>query len=139
MTYIEVSDVRAKLGEAYSTEPSDDIISFFIQRREAEVKERTGEEWTDAASCPALIKTFILNSVCADILLRDLTGDDNVDALNTSLGELKIDKSENIKFKLQFMETLAESANLALQTYLAQKQYYDYDNESSLIYKRSEP
>lgn len=144
MPFPTVSDVREKLGDAYSSDPPDPVIQSFLDRRIAQVKALTGQDFSD--SVPELIFKWVLNYTCSDIILRRLTGVDAEDVLNYTIGELRESKDENVKLKVSLIEALRESADLALRQYLARtKQYYDYvsdvenEEERSLIFRRSAP
>jgi len=115
MTFPSIQDVRDKLGEAYSTDPADSIIQSFLDRRIAQIKEKTGEDFAD--SVPQAIFKWVLNTVCADVILRDLTGKDSADALNYSLGELKENKDPNVQLKLKLYEIFMAEADKALKSY----------------------
>lgn len=89
---------------------------------------------------------WVLNYTCIDVLVNDLTGNDSADALEYAIGELRESKDENVKLKLNIIQVLKESADLALkQFFMQQKNYYNYDSEveeeceRSLIFRRSAP
>lgn len=113
---ITVADVRTTLGEAYSIIPDDATIQEFINRRLEELQDLIG---TDPASAPhkGLLKKWLINRVCMDVIAWDLTGISNDDALDYSIGELRESRSENVKMKLTYYESFKESAELALNTY----------------------
>jgi len=144
MAWPTITDVREKLGDAYSTEPTDTVIQSFLDRRIAQVKELTGSDFTD--SVPETIFKWVLNYTCADVIFRELAGKDAADVLEYSLGELKESKDPNVKLKLSLIEALVESADIALKQYfMQQKNYYDYvsdveeESDRSLIFRRSAP
>ncbi len=144
MAFPTVSDVRSKLGDAYSTDPADTIIQSFLDRRIAQVKELTGNDFSD--SVPETIFKWVLNYTCADVIFRELTGKDAADILDYSLGELRESKDENVRLKTSLIESLKESAELALKQYfMQQRNYYDYvstveeESQRSLIFRRSAP
>ena len=111
-----VSDVKQTLGDAY-TSISDDVISNFLDKRIAEVKELTGEEFSDFV--PEAIRKWVLYNVCADIILRDLTGKDTADALQYSIGELRESKDPNVQLKLKLYEIYRTEAQEALKSYFS--------------------
>lgn len=115
MTLISVSDVRNSLGGAYATEPSDDVIQSFIDQREAELKEIIGIDDLSSAPHQALLKKWLLNKVCIDVLRNDMLGKDSADTLSYSIGELREDKSPNIKLKQEWIQIMEQAAEDALQ------------------------
>ncbi|RLI77986.1 hypothetical protein DRP05_08705 [Archaeoglobales archaeon] len=144
MPFPTVSDVREKLGTAYSDNPSNPVIQSFLDRRIAQIKELTGNDFSD--SVPETIFLWVLNYTCIDVLVNDLTGNDSADALDYAIGELRESKDENVKLKLNIIQVLKESADLALkQFFMQQKNYYNYESEveeeyeRSLIFRRSSP
>lgn len=119
MSLITVSEVREALGDAYSTEPSDEVISSYIDKREAELKEVVGLEDLTTSSYQSLLKRWLLNKVCIDVVKRDLIGKDSADNLDYSLGEFRESKDTNIKLKVNWIETMEQAAENALQMYFA--------------------
>ncbi len=116
---ITVSEVRDALGEAYETYPSDAIIQGFIDRRSEELRELTGLSDLAQASYQSLLKKWLLNKVCIDVLRYELLGKDATQALDYSIGDLKASKSKNIDLKLKWIETMEEAAERALDEYFA--------------------
>lgn len=114
---ITVSDVRLALGDAYATYPDDATIQGFIIKREDELKELIGIDDLTTASYQNLLKQYLVNVVAMDVLRYDLLGKDSADSLDYSIGDLKEDKSHNIKLKQHWIETFKESAEIALNTY----------------------
>jgi len=110
-----IQDVRDSLGDAYSTDPADTVIQSFLDRRIAQIKEKTGESFD--TSVPESIYKWVLNTVCADVVLRDLTGKDSADALSYSIGELREDKDPNVQLKLKLYEIFMAEAEKALKSY----------------------
>ena len=150
MAWPTVTGVREKLGDAYATEPADTVIQSFLDRRIAQIKERTGSDFinpeTGEEDVPETIFKWVLNYTCADVIFRELTGKDAADVLEYSLGELKESKDPNVKLKLSLIEALVESAEIALKQYfMQQRNFYDYaseveeEYERSLIFRRSSP
>ncbi|RLI70287.1 hypothetical protein DRO97_11010 [Archaeoglobales archaeon] len=144
MPFPTISNVREKLGTAYSDTPNDPVIQSFLDRRIAQIKELTGSDFSN--SVPETIFIWVLNYTCIDVLVNDLTGNDSADALDYAIGELRESKDENIKLKLTVIESLKEVAELALNQYfMQQRNYYDYESdveeeyERSLIFRRSSP
>ncbi len=115
MTLISVSDVRTALGGAYATEPDDATIQSFIDQREAELREIIGIDDLSSAPHQALLKKWLLNKVCIDVLRNDMLGKDSADTLSYSIGELREDKSPNIKLKQEWIQIMEQAAEDALQ------------------------
>ena len=115
MTLISVSDVRTALGGAYATEPDDATIQSFIDQREAELRDIIGIDDLSSAPHQALLKKWLLNKVCIDVLRNDMLGKDSADSLNYSIGELREDKSPNIKLKQEWIQIMEQAAEDALQ------------------------
>ncbi len=122
---ITVSDVRNALGKAYETYPSDTVIQNYIDQRTKELKELIGLEDLAQAPYQQLLKKWLLNKVCIDVLRYDLLGTDSADALEYTIGDLRESKSENIKLKLQWIEILEETANKAIEEYFARTINYE--------------
>ena len=114
---ITVSDVRRALGQAFTTEPDDETIQSFIDEREAELKEIIGIDELSSAPHQALLKKWLLNKVCIDVLRNDMLGKDSADTLSYSIGELKEDKSPNIKLKQEWIQIMEQAAEEALQAW----------------------
>lgn len=114
---ITVSDVRRALGQAFTTEPDDETIQSFIDEREAELKEIIGIDDLSSAPHQALLKKWLLNKVCIDVLRNDMLGKDSADTLSYSIGELKEDKSPNIKLKQEWIQIMEQAAEEALQAW----------------------
>ena len=114
---ITVSDVRLALGDAYATYPDDPTIQSFITKREDELKELIGLDDLTAASYQNLLKQYLVNVVAMDVLRYDLLGKDSADSLDYTIGDLRENKSQNVKLKQQWIETFKESAEIALNTY----------------------
>lgn len=120
---ITVADVRTTLGEAYSIIPDDATIQEFINRRLEELQDLIG---TDPASAPhqGLLKKWLISKVCADVIARDLIGVDSADVLDYSIAELRESKSENVRLKVTWIETLNNAAELALSSYFLKTRGY---------------
>jgi len=114
---ITVSDVRRALGQTFTTEPDDETIQSFIDEREAELKEIIGIDDLSSAPHQALLKKWLLNKVCIDVLRNDMLGKDSADTLSYSIGELKEDKSPNIKLKQEWIQIMEQAAEEALQAW----------------------
>ena len=110
---ITIDDIRNELGEAYSNVP-DAIIQNFINKRENELKELIQYNDLSKAPYPYLLKKWLMNVVCIDILKWDMLGKDSADSLNYSIGDLKENKDLNIKLKLEWIQMLKEDAEKAL-------------------------
>ena len=128
MPFPTVQDIRDRLGDAYSTDPADPIIQSFLDRRIAQIKEKTGEDFD---TVPESIYKWVLNTVCADVILRDLTGKDAADALNYSLGELKENKDPNVQLKLKLYEIFMAEADKALKSYFSRTRLISYASSES--------
>ncbi len=128
MPFPTIQDVRDRLGDAYSTDPADSIIQSFLDRRIAQIKEKTGEDFD---TVPESIFKWVLNTVCADVILRDLTGKDAADALNYSLGELKENKDPNVQLKLKLYEIFMDEADKALKSYFSRTRLISYASSES--------
>ncbi|WP_290597053.1 MULTISPECIES: hypothetical protein [unclassified Archaeoglobus] len=146
MPFPTISDVRNKLGDAYTTDPPDTIIQSFLDRRIAQVKELTGRDFSDFV--PESIFKWVLYYACADVIARDLSGKDSADALEYTLAELRESKDPNVKLKLQLMELFRLEADEALKVFLrSQRSYakYEVDPETQetvvrpTLFKRSAP
>ena len=120
---ITISDIRAALGDAYSTTPDDATIQKFINRREEELKDLIGSDLQNAPY-QNILKKWLLNKVCIDVLMHDLLGIDSADVLEYSIGDLKESKNPNIQLKLQWIEIMKEAANEALKTYMLKTKGY---------------
>ena len=120
---ITISDVRAALGDAYSTTPDDATIQKFINRRGEELKDLIGSDLQNAPY-QNILKKWLLNKVCIDVLMHDLLGIDSADVLEYSIGDLKESKNPNIQLKLQWIEIMKEAANEALKTYILKTKGY---------------
>ncbi len=119
MTLINIADVRKSLGDAFSSEPSDDTIQFFIDQREAELRELIGVEDLSSAPHRALLRKWLLNKVCSDVLRQFITS--KVDQpINYAIGELREDFSKNVEKIREWIEILEQSADQAL------KQWFSY-------------
>ena len=129
MPFPTIQDVKDRLGDAYSTDPPDPIIQSFLDRRIAQIKEKTGEDFTE--SVPESIFKWVLNTVCADVILRDLTGKDAADVLNYSLGELKENKDPNVQLKLKLYEIFMVEADKALKSYFNRTRLISYASSES--------
>ena len=116
---ITVSEVRDALGEAYETYPSDTIIQGFIDNRSEELRELTGLSDLAQASYQSLLKKWLLNKVCIDVLRYELLGKDATQVLDYSIGDFKASKSKNVDLKLKWIETMEEAADKALDEYFA--------------------
>ena len=119
MTLISIADVRKALGDAFSSEPSDDTIQFFIDQREAELRELIGVEDLSSASHQALLKRWLLNKVCSDVLKQFITSKAD-QPLNYAIGELREDFSKNVEKIREWIEIMEQSAEQAL------KQWFSY-------------
>lgn len=121
---ITVADVRATLGDAYSTTPPDSTIQTFIDRRTDELKELTGLNDLSNAPYPSLLKKWLTNMVCCDVIMFDLLGIAIDEALEYSIGELRENLGKTADMKLSWYQSLKESADLALNTYLIKTRGY---------------
>ncbi len=121
---ITVADVRSTLGEAYSTTPDDATIQSFIDRRTEELKDLIGLDDLSSAPYQSLLKKWLLNKVCCDVLAWDLTGISNDDALDYSIGELRESRGKNVDLKLRWYQSFKEAADLALNTYFLKTRGY---------------
>jgi len=110
---ITIDDIRNELGDAYSN-VSDAIIQNFIDKRENELKELIQYDDLSKAPYPYLLKKWLLNVVCIDILKWDMLGKDSADSLNYSIGDLKENRDLNIKLKLEWIQNLKEDAEKAI-------------------------
>ena len=119
MLLITVQDVRKALGDAFSSNLSDDTIQFFINQREEELKELIGLEDLSSASHQALLKKWLLNKVCSDILKQFVIGMVNT-PLSYAIGELREDFSKNVEKIREWIEIMEQSADQAL------KQWFSY-------------
>ena len=115
MGYPTVSDVRQRLGDNYQTEPSDVVIQDFLDRRIAQVEERTGQAWTEP---PEPVFLWVLNQTCADILQREIIDTQASSPLSYKIGDEAVDKAKNIDAKLRAIQLLREDAEQALMQYL---------------------
>ena len=115
MTLVTVADIRNALGQAYATEPDDATIQSFIDQRTEELKEIIGIDDLTSAPHQALLKKWLLNKVCIDVLRNDMLGKDSADTLSYSIGELREDKSPNIKLKQEWIQIMEQAAEDALQ------------------------
>lgn len=119
MTLISIVDVRKALGDAFSSEPSEDTIQFFINQQEEELKELIGVEDLSSAPHQALLKRWLLNKVCSDVLRQFITS--KVDQpLDYAIGELREDFSKNVEKIREWIEIMEQSADQAL------KQWFSY-------------
>jgi len=113
MTLITVSDVRKALGQAFTTEPDDETIQSFIDEREAELKDIIKVQDLTTAPNRALLKKWLLNMVCIDVLRWSITS--KLDQpLSYSIGELREDYSQNAKKVQEWIEIMEQSAKNAL-------------------------
>ena len=115
MGYPTVSDVRQRLGDNYQTEPSDVVIQDFLDRRIAQVEERTGQAWTEP---PEPVFLWVLNQACADVLQREIIDTQASSPLSYKIGDEAVDKAKNIDAKLRAIQLLREEAEQALMQYL---------------------
>lgn len=115
MGYPTPDDVRQKLGDNYQTEPSDPVIESFINRRIAQVEERTGHAWTEP---PESVFLWVLNQTCADILQREIIDSQASSPLSYKIGDEAVDKAKNIDAKLKAIQLLRDEAEQALMQYL---------------------
>jgi len=113
--YPTVTDVRQRLGDNYQTEPSDVVIQGFLDRRIAQVEERTGQAWTEP---PESVFLWVLNQTCADILQREIIDSQASSPLSYKIGDEAVDKAKNIDAKLRAIQLLREEAEQALVRYL---------------------
>ncbi len=120
---ITVAEVKEKLGEAYANF-DETVIQSFISQREAELQELIGLADLSTAPYPSLLKRFLISKVCADVIARDLIGVDSADVLDYSIAELRESKSENVKLKLTWIETLNNAAEMALSSYFLKTRGY---------------
>jgi len=121
---ITVSDVRKILGTAYSDTPDDETIQLFIDQRTEELKDLIGLEDLTAAPYQSLLKKWLLNMVCCNVIAWDLTGIASTEALEYSIGELRESKDKNVDLKISWYQTFKESAELALNTYFLKTRGY---------------
>jgi len=112
--YPTPDDVRQKLGDNYQTEPSDVVIQNFIDRRIAQVEEKTGT-WTEP---PEPVFLWVLNQTCADILQREIIDSQASSPLSYKIGDEAVDKAKNIDAKLKAIQLLRDEAEQALMQYL---------------------
>ena len=117
MTLITVSDVREALGDAYATYPPDSVVQSYISKREEELKELINVTDLTTASYQNLLKRYLINKVAVDVIQYDLIGRDSADSLDYTVGDLREDKSHNIKLKEQWIGVFKDAADLALKTY----------------------
>jgi len=120
---ITVSDVRRNLGTAYSNSPDDATIQSFIDKRVEELKELIGLYDLASVQYQTLLKKWILNMVCCDVIAFDLMGL-SAEALEYSIGELRESKAKNVDIKISWYQTFKESAELALNTYFLKTRGY---------------
>ena len=120
---ITVGEVRKSLGENYSTYPADDVIQSFIEQREAELEAVIGIGLSDAPH-QALLKKWLLNKVCADVLQYDLIGKESQESASYAIAELKEDRSKNIELKQEWIQILNEAAEKALNTWFLKTKGY---------------
>jgi hypothetical protein len=121
---ITIAEVRSTLGEAYSTKPDDAIIQSFIDRRTEELKDLIGLDDLSSPPHQSLLKRWLLNKVCCDVLANDLLGVDSADVLEYSIGELRESRSKNVDLKLTWYQSFKEAADLALNTYFLKTRSY---------------
>jgi hypothetical protein len=123
MTLITVSDVRKALGQAFTTEPDDETIQSFIDEREAELKDIIKVQDLTTAPNRALLKKWLLNMVCIDVLRWSITS--KLDQpLSYSIGELREDYSQNAKIVQESIKIMEQSAEQALQMWFTQNVRY---------------
>jgi len=123
MTLITVSDVRKALGKAFATEPDDATIQSFIDQREAELKDIIKVQDLTTAPNQALLKKWLLNKVCIDVLGWSITGKSD-QPLSYSIGELREDYSQNTKIIQEWIQIMEQSAEQALQMWFTQNVRY---------------
>ncbi len=116
---ITIIEVRNSLGEAYATYPDDTVIQDFIDRRSEELKELIGLSDLAQASNQSLLKKWLLNKVCIDVLRYEMLGKDATQALDYSIGDFRASKSKNVELKLDWIKTMEEAAEKALEEYFA--------------------
>ncbi len=119
MTYIAISDIRTRLGAAYTSTPDDATITFFIDQREAELDEELGTFDT----LPASLKQALICTVAADVLENDLTGVVSAQSNNYKLGDLSENYSPNIELKTEQIASLRSEAEKAKMRYLELTSY----------------
>lgn len=120
---ITVAEVKEKLGEAYANF-DETVIQSFISQREAELQELIGLADLSTAPYPSLLKRWLISKVCADVIARDLIGVDSADVLDYSIAELRESKSENVRLKVTWIETLNNAAEMALSSYFLKTRGY---------------
>ena len=123
MTLITVSDVRNALGQAYATEPDDATVQSFIDQRESELREIIGIDDLSSAPHQALLKKWLLNKVCIDVLRLSIIGKSD-QPLNYSIGELREDYSQNTKMIQEWIQIMKQSAEQALQMWFTKNVRY---------------
>lgn len=121
---ISVSDVRRNLGTAYSDTPDDATIQSFIDDRTEELKELIGLDDLTTAPYQSLLKKWLLNMVCCNVIAWDLTGIASTEALEYAIGELRESRGKTVDVKLTWYQTFKESAELALNTYFLKTKGY---------------
>ncbi|ADB58548.1 hypothetical protein [Archaeoglobus profundus] len=122
-TLVTVSDVRTALGQAFATEPDDATVQSFIDEREAELKDIIKVEDLTTAPNQALLKKWLLNKVCIDVLKWSITGKSD-QPLSYSIGELREDYSQNTKTIREWVEIMEQSAEQALQMWFVRNVRY---------------
>ena len=123
MTLITVSDVRKALGKAFATEPDDETIQSFIDERKAELKDIIKVQDLTTAPNQALLKKWLLNKVCIDVLGWSITSKSD-QPLSYSIGELREDYSQNTKIIQEWIQIMEQSAEQALQIWFTQNVRY---------------
>ncbi len=123
MALIAVSDVRKALGKAFATEPDDETIQSFIDEREAELKDIIKVQDLTTAPNQALLKKWLLNKVCIDVLGWSITSKSD-QPLSYSIGELREDYSQNTKIIQEWIQIMEQSAEQALQMWFTQNVRY---------------